>query len=63
MTEQAKRSWSTEWRHYFITPDEDSSSQYISEWISLEEGEFYKIEGFLMEYTGNDHFTVSVEFE
>jgi len=29
----------------------------------MEGGEFYKMEGFMMEYTGDDHYTVSVEFE
>ena len=29
----------------------------------MEEGEFYKIEGFNMQYGGSDHYTVSVEFE
>lgn len=30
----------------------------------MEAGEYYKIEGFMMEYAGDDdHFTVSVEFE
>ena len=29
----------------------------------MEEGEFYSIEGFMLEYTGEDHYTVSVEFE
>lgn len=29
----------------------------------MEEGEFYFIEGFMLEYTGSDHYTVSVEYE
>lgn len=29
----------------------------------MEEGEFYSIEGFMLEYSGSDHYTVSVEFE
>ena len=29
----------------------------------MEEGEFYSIEGFMLEYSGDDHFTVSVEYE
>lgn len=46
-----------------MEPDPESSTQFRSDWIALEEGGFYKIEGFLMEYSGSDHFTVSVEFE
>ena len=46
-----------------MVPSEESISQYQSEWIPMEAGEFYKIEGFQMEYGTNDHFTVSVEFE
>ena len=29
----------------------------------MEEGEFYSIEGLMLEYSGDDHFTVSVEYE
>ena len=29
----------------------------------MEAGEFYSIEGFMLEYSGDDHFTVSVEYE
>lgn len=39
------------------------TSEAVSDWVPLSEGEFYKIEGFMFEYTGTDHFTVSVEFE
>ena len=63
LTEKAQRHWATEWRSYFMTPDPTSTSQYITDWISLTEGEFYKIEGFMMEYTNSDHFTVSVEYQ
>ena len=63
MAQKANRSSATEWRHYFMTPETSDSSQYISEWIALAEGEFYKIEGYMMEYSSSDHFTVSVEYE
>lgn len=46
-----------------LTPEEGHYNQYQSAWIAMEEGEYYSIEGFMMEYTGNDHFTVSVEYE
>ena len=62
LTEIAARWWAAEFRHYFVTPPEDSH-QYISDWVDLAAGEFYKIEGYAMEWSGNDHFTVSVEFE
>jgi len=63
LTQKANRDSPTEWRHYFMTPDAADASQYISDWVALTEGEFYKIEGYLMEYSGDDHFTVSVEYE
>lgn len=59
----AIRHWATGWRNYLLTPAEDSSNQYQSEWIAMEEGQFYAIEGFMLEYSSGDHFTVSVEFE
>lgn len=46
-----------------MTPEEGHANQYQSEWIAMEEGGFYSIEGFMLEYTGDDHFTVSVEYE
>lgn len=46
-----------------MPPEADSSSQYISDWIALEAGEFYHIEGYHMEWSGGDHFSVAVEFE
>ena len=63
LAEVASRHWETEWRHYFITPEVDDINQYITEWVPLQAGEFYKIEGYMMEWTSSDHFTVSVEFE
>lgn len=59
----ATRNWWAEWRHYFYPVDPDSGHQYISDWLDLEEGEYYKIDGYHMEWTGSDHFTVSVEYE
>ena len=60
LVEKAKCSSAREWRHYFMSVD---TSEAVSDWVPLSEGEFYKIEGFMFEYTGTDHFTVSVEFE
>ena len=59
----AIRHSASAWRDYIMVPDEGSSSQYQSEWIPMEAGEFYKIEGFHLEYGSSDHFTISVEFE
>jgi hypothetical protein len=59
----AIRHWATGWRNYLLTPGEEDSNQYQSDWIPMEEGEFYSIEGFMLEYSSGDHFTVSVEFE
>ena len=63
LTEKANRNSASEWRHYFMTPDVSDENQYISDWVALTEGEFYKMEGYMMEYSGDDHFTVSVEYE
>ena len=63
ITQIAIRHSNTSWRNYILIPSEDSSHQYQSEWIAMEGGEFYAIEGFALQYTGGDHFTVSVEFE
>ena len=46
-----------------MTPQNTDSNQYISAWVALTKGEFYKIEGYMIEWGGADHFTVSVEFE
>jgi len=53
---------STGFRNYFMTPNPEGN-QYISEWIALTKGEFYKIEAKHLEYGGSDDLTVSVEFE
>jgi len=64
LTSKAERHMSTEWRHYFMTPDPlDVNNQYITAWVALTAGEFYKVEGYAVEGTGKDHFTVSVEYE
>ena len=63
MSEKANRSTASEWRHYFMSAEASDSSQHISDWIALTEGEFYRMEGYLLEYSGSDHFTVSVEYE
>ena len=46
-----------------MTPAADDQNQYISDWVALTKGEFYKIEGYMIEWSSDDHFTVSVEFE
>lgn len=59
----AQRHSLTDWRHYFYPPAPESPDQYISDWIELEEGEYYKMNGYHFEWSGEDHFTVSVEYE
>ena len=44
----AIRHWATGWRNYLVVPDADASNQYQSDWIPMEEGEFYSIEGFML---------------
>jgi hypothetical protein len=34
-----------------------------TEWIDLEEGQFYPVKGYLREGSGQDHFSVAVEYE
>ena len=63
LTEVANRDWWGEWRNYNVPPEESDSHNYISEWIALEEGEYYRMEGYFMEFNGSDFFTVSVEYE
>lgn len=40
-----------------------TNSQHRSDWISLVKGKSYSMLGKHVEYTGDDHFTVSVEYE
>ena len=42
---------------------ETSNHKTWSDWFDLEEGQFYKIQGYQMQYTGGESFTVAVEFE
>mmetsp|Transcript_466 Transcript_466/g.685 ORF Transcript_466/g.685 Transcript_466/m.685 type:complete len:87 (-) Transcript_466:1180-1440(-) len=63
MTEINRRNSATGWRQYHAPADETSSHKWVSDWITLEAGEFYKVEGFHGEYTNGDHATVSVEYE
>jgi len=60
-----RSSW-TNWRQYNheIVADNIASNKWISDWITLEANEYYKIEGVHGEHTGShDHATVSVEYE
>lgn len=40
------RHYATGWRNYFLEPNPDSSTQWRTDWIALEEGEYYRMEGF-----------------
>jgi len=35
-----------------MTPQNTDSNQYISAWVALTKGEFYKIEGYMIEWGG-----------
>ena len=61
--EIAKRSTASGWRDYMMEPGSDANYKFRSDWIALEEHEYYSIEGFQFEYSSSDHFTVSVEYE
>jgi len=66
MTEIAVRNhWSYAWRNYNLvtTMPDSSGNKWITNWIALEKDQFYKVEGFWMEGTGDDYFSVAVEFE
>lgn len=58
----AEKSGYSDWRKYeamSLTTDYD----YISDWIFLTAGEFYKLEAYHYEDGGSAHFTASVEFQ
>lgn len=61
--EIANRWWYTNWREYFNPPEVDDVNQYISEWITLTAGEYYKIDAAHINDGSSGHFTVSVEFK
>ena len=62
-TTVANRNWHTHWRNYLQTPDPASSSQYQSAWIPLVKDQFYRMNTELVEGTGDEHLTASVEFQ
>lgn len=49
-------------RNYFARIEKDRP-ELISDWVSLEEGQPYYIEGRHYEHNGGDHFSVAVEIE
>ena len=57
------RHWWSRWRDYNLPQVDGHSNKWTSDWITLEKDQFYKVESFHGEYTGEDHATVSVEFE
>ena len=57
----ANRNWWTTWRNYYDPPAADHQNQFISDWISLTEGEHYKIFAQHTQGSGPAHITVSVE--
>jgi hypothetical protein len=57
----ARRSYWCEWRHFHAeVPPATSNS---SPWITLNENEFYQIQGYVVEGGGLDHITAAVEVE
>ena len=46
-----------------MDPDPLSTDAYQSAWISLVQGEMYKIQGTHREGSGDEHFSVSVEIQ
>ena len=51
------------YRQYHHPIPEGSSHKWVSDWITLEKGEYYQVESTHLEYSHSDHATVSVEFE
>lgn len=52
------------YREYHEPVPKDSSHKWISDWITLEKDQFYKVDSTHMEWSGShDHATISVEFE
>ena len=58
----ANRSIHTHWRNYLQTPDPTSASQDQSAWIPLTQNEYYRMNTELVEGSGDEHLTASVEF-
>ena len=64
VTNVANRYSPNRYRNYHHPVPVDSNHKHISDWITLEAGQFYPVESTHMEWTGShDHHTVSVEFE
>jgi hypothetical protein len=59
--QKANRSYASGWRDFHA--EIPSVMDNASEWITLEEGEYYPIQGYLREHSGQDHFSVAVEYE
>jgi hypothetical protein len=59
----ANRWWYSGWRDYLDPPHADDSSQSQSRWITLQEGQYYKIKAIHQNGKGESHMTVSVEIK
>jgi hypothetical protein len=59
-----RNSWGGYREYHHPVPSTETAKKWISDWITLEANEFYKVESLHIEYTGShDHHTVSVEYE
>jgi hypothetical protein len=57
----SERGYNCPWRDFFA--EMPPTMQTASEWIDLEEGQYYPVRGYLREGGGQDHFSVAVEYE
>jgi hypothetical protein len=61
--QKANRSYACGWRDFHAEIPSVSGNAPASEWIALEEGEYYPIQAYLREHSGQDHLSVAVEYE
>ena len=68
MTEVAYHYGNTGWRRYHLDPTVETynnvaNKKYVSDWISLEAGDYHEIESYTMHWHHDTHSTAAVEFE
>jgi len=62
-TEIASRNIASAWRENFAENDPNETQKPKSDWFFLVEGQLYPMRAFHIEYTGDDHISVGMEFE